>query len=325
LGSQSEFATISRTSCIDSGKRPRPFIFSQYEPLEALFLLNAEASSPSLQIKLARPDRALVLIFFNVSEHPIHVPPGGLSVLFETASFLSVFLMFIGATLVKVTLAARSTLLLALFALQVGNLLDAANLFFPSASPDYWVVGDALTFSGEVLLAFVVFQFVRHTNRLANLDPLTRLFNRSYHMRRLAEFLKSGGEDSSSVAVIAIDLDHFKHINDVYGHGFGDQVLIDIAQAISVLQNKVDLISRTGGEEFEVVARGLDEPAALRLAEAIREQIAALQFEQGPKVSASLGVALSHPNEALSSLRQRADAAAYQAKQTGRNRVQLAT
>ena len=298
--------------------------------------MNAEASSPSLQIKLARPDRALVLIFFNVatsgyllyhlvSEHLIHVPPGGLSVLFETASFLSVFLMFIGATLVKVTLAARSTLLLALFALQVGNLLDAANLFFPSASPDYWVVGDALTFSGEVLLAFVVFQFVRHTNRLANLDPLTRLFNRSYHMRRLAEFLKSGGEGSSSVAVIAIDLDHFKHINDVYGHGFGDQVLIDIAQAISVLQSKVDLISRTGGEEFEVVARGLDEPAALRLAEAIREQIAALQFEQGPKVSASLGVALSHPNEALSSLRQRADAAAYQAKQTGRNRVQLAT
>ena len=56
------------------------------------------------------------------------------------------------------------------------------------------------------------------------------------------------------------------------------------------------------GEEFEVVVRGVDEPAALRLAEAIREQIAALQFEQGPKVSASLGVALSHANEALSSL-----------------------
>ena len=122
-----------------------------------------------------------------------------------------------------------------------------------------------------------------------------------------------------------IDLDNFKHINDVYGHAFGDQVLIDIAQAIGVFQNKVDLISRTGGEEFEVVIRGLDEPAALRLAEAIREQIAALQSEQGPKISASLGVALSHSNEAISSLRQRADAAAYQAKQAGRNRVQLAT
>ena len=325
-----------RGTFIGSGKRPSCFIFSQYESLEAPFLLNTEASSPSLQVKLARPDRALVLIFLNVaassyllyhlvSEHPIHVPHGGLSVLFETASFLSVFLMFIGATLVKVTLAARSTLLLALFALQVGNFLDAANLFFPNASPDYWVVGDALTFSGEVLLAFVVFQFVRHTNRLANLDPLTRLFNRSYHMRRLAEFLKAGGQGSSGVTVIAIDLDHFKHINDVYGHGFGDQVLIAIAQAINGFENKVDLISRTGGEEFEVVVRGLDEPAALRLAEAIREQIAALQFEQGPKVSASLGVALSHANEALSSLRQRADAAAYQAKQTGRNRVQLAT
>ena len=265
------------------------------------------------------------LLYHLVTEHPIHVPQGGLSVLFETASFLSVFLMFIGATLVKVTLSARSTLLLALFALQMGNLLDAANLFFPNASPDYWVVGDALTFFGEVLLAFVVFQFVRHTNRLANLDPLTRLFNRSYHMRRLGEFLKEGGQASDGVTVIAIDLDNFKHINDVYGHAFGDQVLIDIAQAIGVFQNKVDLISRTGGEEFEVVIRGLDEPAALRLAEAIREQIAALQSEQGPKISASLGVALSHSNEAISSLRQRADAAAYQAKQAGRNRVQLAT
>jgi diguanylate cyclase (GGDEF)-like protein len=144
-------------------------------------------------------------------------------------------------------------------------------------------------------------------------------------MRRLAEFLKEGGQASDGVTVIAIDLDNFKHINDVYGHAFGDQVLIDIAQAIGVFQNKVDLISRTGGEEFEVVIRGLDEPAALRLAEAIREQIAALQSEQGPKISASLGVALSHSNEAISSLRQRADAAAYQAKQAGRNRVQLAT
>ena len=298
--------------------------------------MNTETSSPSLQVRLTRPDRALVLIFLNlatssyllyhlVTEHPIHVPHAGLSVLFETASFLSVFLMFIGATLVKVTHAARSTMLLALFALQMGNLLDAANLFFPNASTDYWVIGDALTFSGEVLLAFVVFQFVRHTNRLANLDPLTRLFNRSYHMRRLGEFLKEAGQGSGGVAVIAIDLDHFKHINDVYGHGFGDQVLIDVAQAIGVFKNKVELISRTGGEEFEVVVRSLDEPAALRLADAIREQIAALRFEQGPKVSASLGVALSHSNEALSSLRQRADAAAYQAKQTGRNRVKRAT
>ena len=297
--------------------------------------MSTDASNASLQVKFARTDRVLWLLVLNiatsaflihhlVTRYPLNLPTNGLTVLFETASFVSVFLMFVGATLVKVTLAARSTLLMALFTLQLGNLLDAANLFFPSASDLYWAIGDALTFSGEILLAFVVFQFVRLTNELANLDPLTRLYNRSYHMRRLSEFLKQSAASGDPVTVIAIDLDHFKHINDVYGHGFGDQVLIQLADTIAEFHSETDLISRTGGEEFEIVARRLDEPAAVRLAEAIRTKISTLNFEQGAKVSASLGVAVSHANEALSSLRQRADAAAYQAKQTGRNRVQLA-
>lgn len=297
--------------------------------------MSTDASNASLQVKFARTDRVLWLLVLNiatsaflihhlVTQYPLNLPTNGLTVLFETASFVSVFLMFVGATLVKVTLAARSTLLMALFTLQLGNLLDAANLFFPSASDLYWAIGDALTFSGEILLAFVVFQFVRLTNELANLDPLTRLYNRSYHMRRLSEFLKRSAASGDPVTVIAIDLDHFKHINDVYGHGFGDQVLIQLADTIAEFHSETDLISRTGGEEFEIVARRLDEPAAVRLAEAIRTKISTLNFEQGAKVSASLGVAVSHANEALSSLRQRADAAAYQAKQTGRNRVQLA-
>lgn len=297
--------------------------------------MSTDASNASLQVKFARTDRVLLLLVLNiatsaflihhlVTQYPLNLPTNGLTVLFETASFVSVFLMFVGATLVKVTLAARSTLLMALFTLQLGNLLDAANLFFPSASDLYWAIGDALTFSGEILLAFVVFQFVRLTNQLANLDPLTRLYNRSYHMRRLSEFLKQSAASGDPVTVIAIDLDHFKHINDVYGHGFGDQVLIQLADTIAEFHSETDLISRTGGEEFEIVARRLDEPAAVRLAEAVRTKISTLNFEQGAKVSASLGVAVSHANEALSSLRQRADAAAYQAKQTGRNRVQLA-
>ena len=297
--------------------------------------MSTDASNASLQVKFARTDRVLWLLVLNiatsaflihhlVTQYPLNLPTNGLTVLFETASFVSVFLMFVGATLVKVTLAARSTLLMALFTLQLGNLLDAANLFFPSASDLYWAIGDALTFSGEILLAFVVFQFVRLTNQLANLDPLTRLYNRSYHMRRLSEFLKQSAASGDPVTVIAIDLDHFKHINDVYGHGFGDQVLIQLADTIAEFHSETDLISRTGGEEFEIVARRLDEPAAVRLAEAIRTKISTQNFEQGAKVSASLGVAVSHANEALSSLRQRADAAAYQAKQTGRNRVQLA-
>ena len=89
-------------------------------------------------------------------------------------------------------------------------------------------------------------------------------------------------------------------------------------------QGEVKVISRTGGEEFEVVVDQLDEPAVFALADRIRLVIASIDLGENRQLTASLGIALSHVGEALVSLRQRADAAAYKAKNTGRNRVCVA-
>ena len=287
-----------------------------------------------LQIKFARRDRALLLVLANLvltgllighlltssGGYRFELDQAG----FEAASFLSVFVMFVAATLIKVSLTERRAVLLGLFALQTGNLLDASTGIFFNAPTVWWWIGDGLTFTGEVILALVVFQFVRLTNDLANRDPLTGLYNRSFHMRALGDLLKASHNKRESVAVIAIDIDHFKHVNDVHGHAFGDLALQAIASAVNGFQGEVKVISRTGGEEFEVVVDQLDEPAVFALADRIRLVIARIDLGEDRQFTASLGIALSHIGEALVSLRQRADAAAYKAKNTGRNRVCVA-
>jgi len=287
-----------------------------------------------MQIQFARGDRALLLIVTNLfisalivvqllkDSNQIRFDLGQFG--FEAASFVSVFVMFVAATLIKVSLAERRVVLAGLFTLQTGNLLDAATEIIPGADPIWWWVGDGLTFSGEVILALVVFQFVRLTNDLTNRDPLTGLYNRSYHMRELGRLLKVNYEKQQPVSVIAIDLDHFKHVNDVHGHAFGDAALQMLGAAVKTFAPRVNIISRTGGEEFEVVVDELDEPAVLALAEQIRQRIAAVNLGENRTITASLGIALSHVGVTLASLRQRADKAAYQAKNTGRNKVCVA-
>ncbi|MGB1342708.1 MAG: GGDEF domain-containing protein [Pseudomonadales bacterium] len=287
-----------------------------------------------MQIKFARRDRALLLVIVNViltgslMAHLYAISPQYVfnfrEISFEIASFLSVFIMFVAATLIKVTLAERRMVLSGLFALQTGNLLDSANGIFYSTQTHWWLIGDGLTFLGEIILALVVFQFVRLTNNLTNRDPLTGLYNRSFHMRELAQLLKNSHRKKESLTVIAVDIDHFKHVNDVYGHAFGDLALQLLAKKVQSFDQQAKLISRTGGEEFEIVADGLDEPAAVSLAEKIRGAIAEIDLGEDRRLTASLGVSLSHVGEALASLRQRADAAAYKAKNTGRNRVCIA-
>ncbi|MEC8820674.1 MAG: GGDEF domain-containing protein, partial [Pseudomonadota bacterium] len=173
-------------------------------------------------------------------------------------------------------------------------------------------------------LAVVAFRFVRAANELTNRDPLTGLYNRSHHMRHLSRLLRECREKKQSVAVVAIDLDHFKHINDVHGHGYGDTVLQTVATTLKEQVAGADLISRTGGEEFEIVISNTDEPAARAFAEKVRATINAIPKDKLESLSASLGVAVSHLSEGMPSLRERADAAAYQAKNSGRNRVILA-
>jgi diguanylate cyclase (GGDEF)-like protein len=165
-----------------------------------------------------------------------------------------------------------------------------------------------------------------HLKVKATVDPLTGVLNRGALEEALLEELNRG----SSFAVMFIDLDHFKQINDKFGHDVGDNVLRALGGHLRRTIRSNDLAGRYGGEEFVVCLAGCDNAFAPKIAERHREWIEQLVFpkENHPeKVTASIGVAVFNPqlpDSSLSALLKRADAALYQAKHRGRNRVIMA-
>jgi len=162
--------------------------------------------------------------------------------------------------------------------------------------------------------------------RRAHLDALTGLPNRAAFDEELglmtAQFARSG----ASLAVIMLDLDHFKAINDLHGHKAGDAVLAEIGALVRVSVRDGDFVARYGGEEFVLLLPGTDLLGAGRLAENLRRRIKATRLGAPPvPVSASLGVAAATGDvQALRALMAAADAALYDAKAAGRDRVVLA-
>lgn len=151
-------------------------------------------------------------------------------------------------------------------------------------------------------------------------DPLTRVGNR----RRLREVVgRLRAEGSEHVSVILLDLDHFKDINDTYSHAVGDRVLVQVAALVSRGARSADVVCRTGGEEFVMVARDMPRAAAAGLAERLRRRVMDHPWDEihpGLRVTASFGVAAGSANE-VADLMKAADRALYRAKRAGRNRV----
>jgi diguanylate cyclase (GGDEF)-like protein len=176
----------------------------------------------------------------------------------------------------------------------------------------------------------------RERLRIAGLtDSLTGLYNRRHLQHRLEQELARAGRYGHSLACLFIDADHFKRINDTYGHPAGDQVLIALAQRLRSHLRGSDLASRYGGEEFAVLLPQTDAASACRLAERIRLGVECepVPLEDGRKVhlSVSIGVAAladrttQTPAEAGAALLRQADEAVYRAKSDGRNRVVCAS
>jgi two-component system cell cycle response regulator len=160
----------------------------------------------------------------------------------------------------------------------------------------------------------------------ATVDPLTQVLNRG----ALEEALLSELNRNAPFAVMFVDLDHFKSINDNYGHDVGDNVLRAVGGHLRRTIRSNDIAGRYGGEEFVVCLAGCDNDFAPKIAERHREWIENLSFpkENHPeRVTASIGVAVFNPHvpdSSLTALLKRADAALYQAKHRGRNRVIMA-
>lgn len=159
-------------------------------------------------------------------------------------------------------------------------------------------------------------------------DPLTGLPNRRALDEVLAKERERVRRGGPAFSLVALDLDHFKRINDTCGHAGGDAVLEEAGRRLQATVRRMDTVARTGGEEFVVLAPATSGDAARVLAERLRQAIASRPFElpEGPlPVTVSIGVAASLPEEtAPEQPLKRADAALYRAKEGGRNRVCVA-
>jgi diguanylate cyclase (GGDEF)-like protein len=169
-------------------------------------------------------------------------------------------------------------------------------------------------------------ELMQKLSHIANHDGLTGALTRSAFMERGAQLLDERGAVPASI--LMVDIDHFKRINDQFGHAVGDSVLIRVSHTIAETLRSEDLFGRLGGEEFAVLLCGCAAPQAKIAAERIRLEVEALTSAEGDgtSVTVSLGIATTGPDRSskLDSLLHKADQALYRAKEQGRNGVVVA-
>ena len=171
----------------------------------------------------------------------------------------------------------------------------------------------------------------RRILQLANTDPLTGILNRRAFMERMEAELHRAGREGGEISLIITDLDHFKSINDRFGHVMGDLVLQKFVETLSTIIRPYDFMGRYGGEEFAIGLPGVDGRQAGEVAERIRRGVESLDLtapglSAGVRITASFGAAslCREGRENLSSLITRADDALFRAKREGRNHVCVA-
>ncbi|HMJ38632.1 MAG TPA: sensor domain-containing diguanylate cyclase [Verrucomicrobiae bacterium] len=155
-------------------------------------------------------------------------------------------------------------------------------------------------------------------------DELTKLPNRRALAQSFLKEMQRARRHHKSIAFMMIDLDHFKQVNDTYGHLNGDAVLHELAQILEHGARESDVCARYGGEEFGLILHETTEAGARTLAERIRAKVAAATFPGGLKLTISIGVAATDEPALFTTLMERADQALYAAKQGGRNQVRVA-
>ena len=168
-------------------------------------------------------------------------------------------------------------------------------------------------------------ELARDLDFRATTDPLTGLSNRLKFDQALSGEIRRAHRFDVPLSLVIYDVDHFKQINDVYGHQVGDQVLTKLSGFVAKRMRETDLLARWGGEEFVVLLPLSDASMAQQFAEILRGAIAALPFDHGKPVTCSFGVAQLATGESSESIIARADEALYRAKLNGRNRVELAS
>jgi diguanylate cyclase (GGDEF)-like protein len=165
-------------------------------------------------------------------------------------------------------------------------------------------------------------------HRVAVTDPLTGAYNREFLLARLPQEIDAAIDRDRPLSIAMIDVDHFKHVNDQYGHSVGDLVLAEVARRLRSAIRAGDLLVRYGGEEFLAVLPKADAGRAWEVGERMRQRVCERAFDVGDGMALllriSVGIAQWRTNEVMPDLIERADVALYGAKERGRNRVEVA-
>lgn len=219
----------------------------------------------------------------------------------------------------------------------IGNKIDLfEQLILLLNKFEHLELDEFLFFLPLLFLAMIFDLFKQHLKnhkkiiRLAVIDPLTKLFNRRYFYNALTMEINKVNRSGSLLAIMMLDLDHFKDINDQYGHQKGDEVLKKFASILSASLRKTDIVARVGGEEFLVLSIYQNKNNIISLANRICESVSSFDFglDNHKRITVSIGVAFmgkSFQKITSDMIINQADEAMYEAKRNGRNNVKVRT
>ncbi|PSR34194.1 MAG: hypothetical protein C7B46_06495 [Sulfobacillus benefaciens] len=156
---------------------------------------------------------------------------------------------------------------------------------------------------------------------LSELDPLTHIYNRRLFDNQLADMIQAAVARHRQLTLVMIDIDHFKRVNDEFGHETGDYVLQELAKVVLADLRPTDIFARYGGEEFMIIVPDISSINVKALAERLRLRIASHDFKIGQKITVSMGITELKPGDTTTRMVHRVDDALYDAKHGGRNRI----
>jgi len=202
---------------------------------------------------------------------------------------------------------------------QVHGIIEAGNFLFPQYISRY--LNFALSVSPICGLVLTNIERYETIVKISQLDPLTSAYNRRYLMGKLQEEADRAARTKRPFSLVMLDIDHFKQINDRFGHQWGDTALKALVGMIKKRIRKIDTLGRWGGEEFLILLPETSGSHAVLLAEELRTTLFQTEIQEVGHMTASFGVAEYREGDSVDSLVNRTDDQMYRAKQTGRNRV----